>query len=75
MTGGDETLNMRSMDDRLRLTVELELDGSSVRGLARDAHGQALPFDGWLGLVGAVERLRGPAPETGLPTSEIEEAT
>jgi hypothetical protein len=68
MTGGDRTLNMRSMDDRLRLTVELELDGDrSVRGLARDAHGHALPFTGWLGLVGAVEQLRSPDPEAGPP--------
>jgi hypothetical protein len=74
MTGGDGTLNMRAMDDRLRLTVELELDGSSVRGLARDAHGQALPFDGWLGLVGAVERLRGPAPEAGPPVDLARDA-
>jgi hypothetical protein len=34
-----------------------------------------LPFTGWLGLVGAVERLRGRVSETGLPTSDIEEAT
>ena len=34
------------MDDRLRLTVELELDGDrSVRGLARDAHGAGPPVD------------------------------
>ena len=76
MTGGDRTLNMRSVDDRLRLTVELELDEDrSVRGLARDAHGQALPFTGWLGLVGAVEQLRGRLSEAGLPTSDTEEAT
>jgi hypothetical protein len=61
---------MRSVDDRLRLTVELELDEDrSVRGLARDAHGQALPFTGWLGLVGAVEQLRGPAHGAGPPVA------
>ena len=76
MTGGDGTLNMRSMDDRLRLTVELELDEDrSVRGLAHDSHGHVLPFTGWLGLVGAVEQLRGRLSEAGLPTSDTEEAT
>jgi hypothetical protein len=67
---------MRSMDDRLRLTVELELDEDrSVRGLAHDSHGHVLPFTGWLGLVGAVEQLRGRLSEAGLPTSDTEEAT
>jgi hypothetical protein len=67
------------VDDSLRLTVELELDEDrSVRGLARDAHGHALPFTGWLGLVGAVEQLRGPAPKAGPPVDpppDAEETT
>jgi hypothetical protein len=52
---------MRSVDRPLHLTVELDIDESSVRGLARDSEGRELPFVGWLGLVSAVDRLRAPA--------------
>jgi hypothetical protein len=52
---------MRSVDRPRRLTVELDIEGSSVRGLARDAQGRELPFVGWLWLVGAVDQLRAPA--------------
>jgi hypothetical protein len=60
---------IRRVDRPLRLTAELELDGTSVNGLARDGHGNAIAFTGWLGLIGAVDQLRD---RTGLPSSPTE---
>jgi hypothetical protein len=54
---------MRSVDRPLRVTLELDIEGSSVRGFARDSQGRELPFAGWLGLVGALDRLRVQAAE------------
>lgn len=51
------------MDRPLHLTIELDIEGSLVRGFARDQEGRALPFAGWLGLVGAVDELRSQADE------------
>jgi hypothetical protein len=51
------------VDRPLDLTVELDLDGSSVRGLARDVQGRELPFVGWLGPMGAVDPPRAHAAE------------
>jgi hypothetical protein len=46
MTARDRTSDIAPVDDRLRLTVELELDEDrSVRGLARDAPGAGPPVD------------------------------
>jgi hypothetical protein len=49
------------VDRPFHLTVELDIEGKDVRGLARDTDGRELPFVGWLGLVGAVDQLREPA--------------
>ena len=59
---------MRRVDPPLRLTVELSLDGDSVTGIVRDAHGNALTFAGWLGLIGAVDQLRDRAGGSSVPT-------
>jgi hypothetical protein len=55
------------VDRRLGLIVELGLDGGSVRGLARDARRRELPFVGWLGPMGAVDRPRARAAEPPRP--------
>jgi hypothetical protein len=42
--------------DAIELDVRMHVDADEVSGeVARDGH-PALPFEGWLGLLGAVER-------------------
>ena len=49
----------------IRLEVELSFTGQSVRGVLRTPDGEGRPFDGWLQLMSAVERLR-PPPEAAI---------
>ena len=46
---------------RVNLNLELELDGGRLSGRATDSagDGEGKSFSGWLGLVGAIDRLLG----------------
>ncbi len=48
------------MSGPIHLTVELEADQTSIRGLVRDRHARTVPFTGWLGLIGAINELQQP---------------
>ena len=50
-----------------RLTIELEVQQSSIRGVARDVGGRSVPFTGWLGLIGAITELQAPADDAADP--------
>ena len=39
------------------ISLELDLDGDSLSGLASVENGEQRPFSGWLGLVSAIEAL------------------
>jgi hypothetical protein len=39
------------------ISLELDLDGDSLSGLASVENGEPRPFSGWLGLVSAIEAL------------------
>ncbi len=42
---------------RVTINLELDVDGESLSGHARDGHGTQRDFRGWLGLVGAIDAL------------------
>lgn len=44
-----------------RLTIELEVQQSSICGVAQDVGGRSVRFTGWLGLIGAITELQAPA--------------
>ena len=39
------------------ITLELDLDGETVRGHTTDAHGARRHFSGWIGLMGVLDAL------------------
>jgi hypothetical protein len=46
------------MDDAtLTVTLELRIDGDSLSGRATSDTGETVEFDGWLGLLGALDAL------------------
>lgn len=57
-----------------RLTVELEVEQSSIRGVAHDVRGRRVPFTGWLGLIGAITELQAPADGAADPVVTAEPA-
>ena len=51
--------NARSDEDReLSLQLDLRLDMQPIRGRLRTVHGTEERFEGWLGFVDALERVR-----------------
>jgi hypothetical protein len=42
----------------IRVVIELELDGASIKGLLRDEHGDSHVVSGLLGLFAALESVR-----------------
>ncbi len=54
-----------------RLVVELEHDGRGIAGRVLGPSGSSLPFEGWVGLAAAIDRVAlGVAPQkTGVPSS------
>jgi hypothetical protein len=52
---------MHAMPAPRRLTIDLELDGDSLRGTVSGGHQAAARFQNWLELLSAVEERR---PET-----------
>ncbi len=44
-----------TVDEPLRISLELEPGSDPIRGRLRDQRGSESPFEGWLGLMGAVE--------------------
>jgi hypothetical protein len=47
--------------DRIVFEVEVEAGAEPIRGLIRLAE-RELPFEGWVGLAGALEQILGAAP-------------
>src|SRR5262245_39551295 len=45
-------------DELVRAIAELEVDGQSVRGVLRCDRDGNFPFEGWLGLIAALESAR-----------------
>jgi hypothetical protein len=45
-------------DELVRAIAELEMDGQSVRGVLRCERDGSFPFEGWLGLIAALESAR-----------------
>jgi hypothetical protein len=41
----------------LRIVIELHVDGDEMSGHAGDESGERRPFNGWLGLIAALDRL------------------
>jgi len=39
------------------IALDVRVDGDEISGLAGDGDGGPRPFHGWLGLIGALERL------------------
>ena len=56
-------------DDVHRLTLELRLEAGAITGDAIDEHGMTHSFDGWLGLIAAVQaaQARGQRPSDDRP--------
>ena len=50
------------MSIRRRLSLEVELDTDPPVGSLRDERGEAIPFNGWLGLASALDRALRAAP-------------
>ena len=46
------------VDDPARLTIELEIEQTAIRGIARDPRGRNIRFTGWLGLIGTITELQ-----------------
>jgi hypothetical protein len=57
--------------DPVRIEVELERGSEPIEGLLRHAHGESVPFTGWLELICAIEGTKAqlPGPETAQPRS------
>ena len=41
----------------LRIAIDVRVDGDQITGHAGDGTGEPRPFSGWLGLIGALDRL------------------
>ena len=39
------------------IAIDVRVDGDDIRGQAGDGIGRPAPFRGWLGLIGALDRL------------------
>lgn len=52
------TIARMTNDELVRAIAELEMDGQSVRGVLRCERGLTYPFEGWLGLIAALESCR-----------------
>ena len=46
------------VDDPARLTIELEIEQTSISGVAHDPRGPSIPFTGWLGLIGTITEVQ-----------------
>lgn len=58
--------------ERLRLQLELDITCEPIEGVLVTLDGTSLPFIGWLGLTGALERAAGAQP-TATPREEHED--
>jgi hypothetical protein len=41
----------------LHIAIDVRVDGDQITGHAGDGAGEPRPFSGWLGLIGALDRL------------------
>ena len=62
------------VDDPTRLTIELEIQQTAIRGAAHDIRGRSVPFTGWLGLIGAITELQAPADGAADPVVTVDPA-
>jgi hypothetical protein len=53
------------MESTTAISLELSLEGDSLKGLASDGNGGRREFTGWIGLIAAIEALLTPDPRGG----------
>ena len=51
----------------VHIDIDVRIDGDQIAGHAGDGVSQPRPFLGWLGLIGALDRLMGDASTSGIP--------
>ena len=51
----------------LHIDIDVRIDGDQITGHAGDGVSQPRPFLGWLGLIGALDRLMGDPCPAGMP--------
>jgi hypothetical protein len=44
--------------EAVRMTVEIVLEQDGIAGTVQEPGGGRAPFDGWIGLISAIERCR-----------------
>jgi len=59
------------VEDSIELDARLQVCGDHLSGEVRLPDGRAIAFDGWLGLIGAVESARGAQPVAGAAPEAI----
>lgn len=55
----------------VHIDLDVRMDGDQIAGHAGDGVGQPTPFLGWLGLIGALDRLLGRPGSAGEPAASI----
>ena len=51
----------------VHIDIDVRIDGDQIAGHAGDGVSQPRPFLGWLGLIGALDRLMGDLRPAGMP--------
>ena len=55
----------------VHIDIDVRVDGDQITGHAGDGVSQARPFLGWLGLIGALDRLMGDSVSARAPVPSV----